>query len=61
MAALGKSQISEPLIAKQNWRDIAVFIERAFPQGTRVWMGDKLAAFAMESCVAEHARAGESR
>jgi hypothetical protein len=41
MAALGKSQISEPLIAKQNWRDIAVFIERAFPQGTRVWMGDK--------------------
>jgi hypothetical protein len=41
MAALGKSQISEPLIAKQNWRDIAVFIERAFPQGTRVWMGEK--------------------
>jgi hypothetical protein len=41
MAALGKSQISEPLIAKQKWRDIAVFIERAFPQGTRVWMGEK--------------------
>jgi len=36
--------LPRPLIAKSAWRDIAVFIERAFPQGTRVWMGDKLAA-----------------
>ena len=41
MAALGKSQISEPLIASQNWREIAVFVERAFPEGTRVWVGGR--------------------
>jgi hypothetical protein len=38
IAALWKSQISEPLIARQNWRDIAIFIERAFPEDIRVWV-----------------------
>jgi hypothetical protein len=38
IGALWRSEISEPLIPRQNWRDIAIFIERAFPAGTRVWM-----------------------
>jgi hypothetical protein len=38
IGALWKSEISEPLVPRQNWRDIAIFIERAFPAGTRVRM-----------------------
>ena len=41
IAVLVKSQISEPLTASQNWRDIGLFIERAFPEGTRVWVGGR--------------------
>ena len=43
IAVLVKSQISEPLTVSQNWRDIGLFIERAFPEGTRVWVGGGVA------------------
>ena len=32
---------AEPLTASQNWRAIGLFIERAFPEGTRVWVGGR--------------------
>ena len=41
IAVLGKCQISEPLIVGQNWRDIGLLIERAFPKETRVWVGGR--------------------
>ncbi len=41
LGGLWKTELEKPLIARQNWRDIAVFVERAFPRGTRAWVGGR--------------------
>jgi len=34
---LGRLDAGEPLIPRQNWRDMGIFLERAFPGQTRLW------------------------
>jgi hypothetical protein len=34
---LGRLDAGEPLLPRQNWRDVGVFLERAFPEQNRLW------------------------
>ncbi len=34
-----RSEASAPSLAKQNWREIGIFIEHAFPSQIRIWSG----------------------
>lgn len=36
---LWRSEAAAPSLAKQNWREIGIFIEHAFPTQTRIWTG----------------------
>jgi hypothetical protein len=33
-----KSEVGQPLIARADWRDLGVLLERAFPKDMRIWM-----------------------
>jgi len=35
---LWKSEVSKPLISRDDWRSLGVLIERAFPKEIRIWM-----------------------
>jgi hypothetical protein len=43
LGGLWKTELEVPLIARQDWRDIAIFVERAFPDKTRLWIGGRYA------------------